>query len=611
MSRFRSLGFRKQMMLSYFVMVLLICFLAGLFSYQMTGLISQEMLLAQKIQPLTSTLVEVKNQLYSKTFNLNMYIATQQPAYLQKYEAQLINNNQLNLLQKTKENEELFLVIDLIRDLDFIFLNKINPLLQEENVQAINYVLKEDVEPRISRLEHGMNKSLRLLEQQTEWEFEKTNDSLHASLRITYTLSVISILFGTFCALYFRRQLLLPIQSLITEVRKVSSGTFGQKVNCSEHDEFYELAQEFSKMSQNISELFQQALEQRLVLETEKIVRQQILDSLPVGVITCHYPTSEIHMNEKAKELVILDERFFPLSPEGSISPWEQPAAEEADCWFENRKIILYHKRGGTFSALVSYAPLLDKDRETIGWIVVLTDITEQEKVQEFINQSEKLSLVGKLAAGAAHEIRNPLTVIYGFIQLLMGTLTEDEKKAYHIPLILKEIERVNQIVTEMLQLSKPSRPDYRNVTIGEIFGSILPLMKGEALLHNIEMIELYDREITIQADVEQLKQILLNLIKNGIEAMPNGGTLSIDSKKQNGMVYLSIRDTGIGISADILPHVFDPFFSFKEQGTGLGLSISMQMVKNHGGNIHIESQEGEGTTVVISLPVSPVGLCT
>ncbi|MCG6197413.1 histidine kinase, partial [Anoxybacillus sp. LAT_38] len=124
------------------------------------------------------------------------------------------------------------------------------------------------------------------------------------------------------------------------------------------------------------------------------------------------------------------------------------------------------------------------------------------------------------LAAGAAHEIRNPLTVIYGFIQLLQQRLPDEERDRHYLPLILQEIERVNRIVTELLMLSKPSQPNYREVALAQVLDSILPLMKAEATLHGIEIVDLCDKETRMPVDVEQLKQILLNLMKNSIEAM-------------------------------------------------------------------------------------------
>jgi two-component system sensor histidine kinase AtoS len=595
------------MMLSYLVMMLLIGFVTSLFSYQMTKITSEETHLTQQVIPQTSALLDVKNQLYSKTYALKMYTLTRQPSYLEQYYTMLIDSSRFEGIKQTEENAALFSVIESISKLDFIFLNKINPLLQAKNVTAISYVLDHEVQPQIDQLESQLSFSLDLLEHRTKEEFERTNQSLQVSLIVTYSVSVLSILFGLFCTFYFRRELLRPIESLGKQVREVSRGTFGQQIVYDTRDEFHELAQEFNKMSRNIAELFEKDQLQKQVLQEEKLVRQQILDSLPVGVITRHYPSKEIHINEKAKEMVLLDDDYCPLSPEKS--DWclkREDSQTEALPWFENRKMTLYKQDGSTFSALVSYVPLLNQQRRETGWLVVLTDITEEIKLQEYMHQSEKLMLAGQLAAGAAHEIRNPLAVIYGFIQLMQKKFSEEESNQYYLPLILQEIERVNRIVTELLMLSKPSSPNYREVTLGEIVSPILPLMKAEATLHGIEIIDQMDKDTKLHVDVEQLKQIMLNLMKNGIEAMQQGGKLTIASSCDEANVHILISDTGEGIAPEYLSRIFDPFFSMKEEGTGLGLPISMRMVKNHGGDLLVQSKLGEGTQITISLPIQP-----
>ncbi|MEJ8547816.1 sensor histidine kinase [Brevibacillus borstelensis] len=601
MSPFRSLGFQKKIMLSYLVMMLLIGCVTTLFSFQMTKVTSDEMHLTQNVLPQASALLDVKNQLYLKTYALKMYTLTRQPSYLDQYYTNLIDSSRFSSVPETEENSELLSVIDLITQLDFIFLNKINPLLHAGNVTAVSYVLETDVQPRINELERHLTYSLNRLEYQTNKEFQKTNETLKVSLILTYSVSVASILFGLFCTFYFRKELLRPIQSLIEQVREVSKGTFGQQIVYTTKDEFHELAQEFNKMSTSIAQLFQQDEARRQVLEEEKNVREQILNSLPVGVITRHFDSEWVHINQKAKELVRLDAGHFPVAKDPDL--WVGGPSDQTP-WFENRKISLLREDGTTFTALVSYVPLRNQYDQEGGWMVAFSDITEQEQVQDYLHQSEKLAMVGQLAAGAAHEIRNPLTVIYGFIQLLQQRLPEEEKDRHYLPLILQEIERVNHIVTELLMLSKPSEPNYREVLLTEVLHSILPLMKGEAALHGIEIVDLLEKDTRLEADVEQLKQILLNLMKNSIEAMKHGGSLRIASKVIDSTVQIRVSDTGSGIPPEHLVRIFDPFFSLKEDGTGLGLPISRRMVENHGGNMQIFSELGKGTEIVITLPL-------
>ncbi|WNC14141.1 ATP-binding protein [Brevibacillus brevis] len=603
MSVFSRLGFQKKMMLSYLVMMLLIGCVTTLFSYQMTKVTSEEMHLTQNILPQTSALLEVKNQIYTKTYALKMYTLTRQQSYLDDYYTNLIDTSRFDGIRQTEENTGFFSIVETISKLDFLFLNKINPLLKADNVPAVSYVLTHEVQPLIDQLERDLSFTLNQLEYKTNKEFQNTNESIKVSLILTYTVSIASILFGLFCTFYFRNLLLRPIQSLMEQVREVSKGTFGQQIVYQQLDEFSELAGEFNKMSRNIATLFAQDQEQRQVLIEERNLREQILNSLPVGIITCPHSTASVHVNQLAKHLVKLGENGFPATKDSSIL-WE---GEGEAPWFVNRKMTLLKQDGTPFTALVSYIPLHNHDQSSeTGWMVAFLDITEQEQVQEYLNQSEKLALVGQLAAGAAHEIRNPLAVIYGFIQLLQQQMTEQERERHYLPLILQEIERVNQIVTELLMLSKPSMPNYREVRLTDVLYSILPLMKAEALLHGIEIVDRCDQEIRLHVDVEQLKQILLNLMKNSIEAMKEGGILTVESRLDERAVHLHVRDTGEGISPEYLVRIFDPFFSLKEEGTGLGLPISRRMVENHGGDLQVHSKLGEGTEIIISLPLQP-----
>ncbi|QRG67044.1 sensor histidine kinase [Brevibacillus choshinensis] len=601
MSVFSNLGFQKKMMLSYLVMMLLIGCVTSLFSYQMTKVTSDEMHLTQNILPQTSALLEVKNQIYTKTYSLKTYTLTRDQSYLDDYYTNLIDTSRFAGIPQTEENSGLFTIIESISQLDFLFLNKINPLLKADNVPAVSYVLSHEVQPLIDQLERDLSFSLNQLEYKTNKEFQSTNESIKVSLILTYSVSVASILFGIFFTFYFRNQLLRPIQSLMQQVREVSRGTFGQQIVYNHQDEFSELAAEINKMSTNIATLFAQDKAQRQVLIEERNVREQILNSLPVGIITRPYVSVDVHVNRLAKHLVKLDAKGYPVVKSGT---WEGGGDAQ---WFVNRKMTLLKQDDTPFTALVSYIPLHNHQHENeTGWMVALLDITEQEQVQEYLNQSEKLAMVGQLAAGAAHEIRNPLAVIYGFIQLLQQQLSDQEQQRHYLPLILQEIERVNQIVTELLMLSKPSMPNYRNVRLADVFHSILPLMKAEALLHGIEIIDRCDSDTRIHVDVEQLKQILLNLMKNSVEAMKEGGILTVESRLDEKYVHLHVRDTGEGISPEYLVRIFDPFFSLKEEGTGLGLPISRRMVENHGGDIQVNSKLGEGTEIIISLPLQP-----
>lgn len=230
----------------------------------------------------------------------------------------------------------------------------------------------------------------------------------------------------------------------------------------------------------------------------------------------------------------------------------------------------------------------------------------KHKEEEEYLQRSEKLALVGQLAAGLAHEIRNPLTTVKGFCQLVKGQSLTEKGREY-VEVILTELERVNVLVKEFLLLTKPAAPRMELVKLKGFLEDVVYLMTSEALLHDVTIrMYLADDLPDITADAEQLKQVAINLTLNAIEAMPGGGTLQVKAYPTQDLkeVVLEFQDTGTGIPEDKVKHIFEPFFSTKEEGTGLGLSITLRIVENHGGSIHVTSQYGQGTTFVVRLPV-------
>ncbi|WP_256760664.1 nitrogen regulation protein NR(II) [Cohnella sp. WQ 127256] len=276
---------------------------------------------------------------------------------------------------------------------------------------------------------------------------------------------------------------------------------------------------------------------------------------------------------------------------------------------------------GGTFRNRVlnwkvdkaSYKLMMDGEvlrgnGEVVGAFVLFRDVSHLMVMDEQMRNSDRLKTIGEIAAGTAHEIRNPLTAIKGFMQLLNKKLMERSmsKEQEFISIMLLELERVNDLVSEFLLLSKPKGIDKVSIGIGRVLQEILPMIQSESLLHNVSL-QYYPEPMLypVLADRGMLKQIFLNLAKNAIEAMTEGGTLIIrecyDPNKANGIV-VEICDTGTGISADDLKQVFNPFFTTKPQGTGLGLSVCMKIIHDLNGSIEVSSSKS-GTKFTVWLP--------
>jgi two-component system, sporulation sensor kinase A len=233
---------------------------------------------------------------------------------------------------------------------------------------------------------------------------------------------------------------------------------------------------------------------------------------------------------------------------------------------------------------------------------IIIRDITEKKRTQKLLLQSEKLSVAGQLAAGIAHEIRNPLTSIKGFIQLMDADHTFNPN---YLGIISSEVNRIELILSELLLLSKPQAMKFKKRELPNILEHVKALIDTQAILSNIEIAIHYLTDVPkVFCDENQLKQMFINFLKNSVEAMPGGGKIDIEVQKvDNDHLEIRMIDEGNGIPKEHLDRIGQPFFTTKENGTGLGLMISMQIVENHHGTIQISSSEA-GTTIKVKLPI-------
>ncbi|WP_051758505.1 ATP-binding protein [Rossellomorea vietnamensis] len=245
--------------------------------------------------------------------------------------------------------------------------------------------------------------------------------------------------------------------------------------------------------------------------------------------------------------------------------------------------------------------PLFHSNHERKGLVIIGRDISQQKIAEEMLLRKEKLSVVGELAAGIAHEIRNPLTSIKGFIQLL----EENEHVSDHyLKVMSSEMDRINQIVGELLILSKPQMREFQSFDMSEVLRYVVKVMGHEALLKGITLnIKLPTSPILVFGDKNQCIQVFINIIKNAIESMDEG-EIDVDWKIRNESIHILIEDEGTGIPPDRLKRLGEPFFTLKEKGMGLGLTISQKIIEDHKGSLHIESEVNKGTKVEVTFPV-------
>lgn len=249
--------------------------------------------------------------------------------------------------------------------------------------------------------------------------------------------------------------------------------------------------------------------------------------------------------------------------------------------------------------------PLFYETGERKGLVVIGRDITEKQLMDEKLRKTEKLSVVGELAASVGHEIRNPLTSLKGFVQMFRND-TDDEKQKFYYGIMLDELERINHIVGELLILAKPQKISISKHSVNNIIKNVLSLLETQANMNNVALNYEEKENLIIECSDNLLKQLFINVIKNAIEASTSNGVVNVSVKRHSlEEVCISVNDNGVGFSDDFLKRIGEPFYSSKEKGTGLGLTVSTKIVEQHGGKMTFKSEKEIGTTVDIILPIS------
>lgn len=291
---------------------------------------------------------------------------------------------------------------------------------------------------------------------------------------------------------------------------------------------------------------------------------------------------------------------LHPDDEEASLKGHEQLMHGPSSCIVQFR---LLHKDGHYVWLETSCKSIADEQGQVTEIIGVTRDISERKKSEAILRQSDKLSIVGQLAASVAHEIRNPLTSLKGFIQFIQEN--EELDASHYYKIMDKELSRIDQIMSQLLLLAKPQAKLFKETSINELLLFVEALLKPEAVVQDIKFeIDLSEELPFIKAEENELKQVLINLVKNAMDAMEDGGTIHIKAEVFVNKIELTIKDEGCGIPPECLEKIGEPFYTTKEKGTGLGLMVSSKIMKEHKGNLEFSSEVGEGTTVKMILPL-------
>lgn len=265
-------------------------------------------------------------------------------------------------------------------------------------------------------------------------------------------------------------------------------------------------------------------------------------------------------------------------------------------------ELNLPHANGQILHLHLTSLPIII-DGKITGIIGYGRDVTSLRVAEERLRRAEKLSVVGELSASIVHEIRNPLTSLKGFVQLLQ---VDDKEHSLYYQIMLDELNRINHIVGELLLLAKPQHLKYTMTDIQKLLNDVILLLGTEASLYNIQINPIFKiNQVLIECEPNQIKQLFINIIKNAIEASENDDMVSIGvNQLENNHVLITVQDRGCGISKERLKKIGEPFYSSKEKGTGLGLTVSFKIVQSHRGTIQFDSKKNQGTSVHITLPI-------
>jgi two-component system sensor histidine kinase HydH len=346
------------------------------------------------------------------------------------------------------------------------------------------------------------------------------------------------------------------------------------------------------------------------VLQDTSAFADEVVTSLPVGLIATGRDGKIAFFNETAERITggnLNDARgrdpdeVLPVHLCGlkeRLDKGQTILEEEMECAFGDGKPV---------PLSVSASKIVNEEGDFVGTIVILRDLGEVRSLQEEIRRKEKLAAVGSLAAGIAHEIRNPLSSIKGLATYFGNKFAETDEDKESAGVMVREVDRLNRVISELLEFARPSELKLKQKNIKELLEHSVRLVQQDAKSNNIEIdLAVSDGLPSALLDPDRFSQALLNLYLNAIQAMDEGGVLSVKSTLgEEGEIKVEIADTGAGINPNDLNKVFDPYFTTKTKGTGLGLAIVHKIIEAHNGEIRIRSAPGKGTVFTLLIPIS------
>jgi PAS domain S-box-containing protein len=347
-------------------------------------------------------------------------------------------------------------------------------------------------------------------------------------------------------------------------------------------------------------------------IERLKDFSENIVESLNIGVLTVDLEDRIESWNPQLEELLeiprssALSRNLGEVLPKDLVAEIASRAAGDHVSGIYKFRLDTEAKRHLVINA--SIAPLVGKNGARLGRLILLDDITQRVRLEEQMVQTEKLTSLGLLAAGVAHEVNTPLAVISNYIQMLAKQIPADDPRQKTIDRIVKQTFRASEIVNNLLNFSRTGAAEFVEVNLNSVLEETLTLVQHPFKSAQVNVVKNYTEKLPpVLGSITRLQQVFLNLFMNARDAMPGGGMIEVRTAAQNGSVEVEVTDTGSGIPPENLHRIFDPFFTTKAtgKGTGLGLSVSYGIIKEHAGKVDVRSAPGKGTSFRLEFPVA------
>lgn len=358
-------------------------------------------------------------------------------------------------------------------------------------------------------------------------------------------------------------------------------------------------------LSKNVSVTRKELIESKENLILLKNLHENILQSITSGVLTADIRGRLISLNKTALEILGIGEENKALGMELSSL---MPGLKIEELLSKRREEIIYPAPDGRELVLgFSSSVLRNAQGSMQGYIIVFQDLTEVKELEERFKISEKMSILGQLGAGLAHEIRNPLSAISGTVEILSAEVEPSHENLRLLRIAAEQVQRLNLIVEDFLLLTKPVHkieiPENASLMIYDTVNSFINATQREGLRIVLDA----EKFLYVHVDSQRLRQVIWNLLINAMQAMPDGGDIVIRAYPEAGNVVIKVTDEGAGINKEIISKIFDPFFTTREVGTGLGLTIVRKVVEGYDGKVEVTSSEGEGATFIVILPEAKI----